>query len=210
MKTYTHTFVISVILALLSVSSAHAAFVSAQVSSATIRPNETSQIKLFLNLDPGETASVFEGVFDLPGLNNIVDVSSTFGGPSWPNKFGNITSNRFFLSLTSDNDNSSSRQVAVLDILAKKTGVFEVIFDDSSFASFDINVSPFLQDLALNNKKGEALARISVVPVPPALVLLFTALGGLSVFRRLNKAARNAGIAFDYCATHPSNRSIVS
>ena len=184
MKQNIQTFMIYVVLALLSTSVARAATVSAVASVDTLSLNESAQISLFLNLDPTEEASVFEGVFNLNGLGSVADAALNVGGPTWSSSFGNIVGDQALLSLTSNNDSTSSRLLGVLDVLALSPGVFEVVFDANTFASFDIDVSPFVQDLALSNFDGQVLASVAVVPVPPALVLFLSGLSGLSIISR--------------------------
>jgi len=175
---------ISLALLSLSISTASATLVSAQSSANILRPTESATISLFLELDRGETASVFEGVFSLSGHGSVASTTLTSGGPTWENSFGNILNNEILLSLTSNNIAGPSRQIATLDIQALTPGTYDLIFNDLSFAAFDTNVSPFFQDLPLPNVNGEVLTRITVVPVPAALVLFISALGGLSVLRR--------------------------
>ena len=168
----------------LSVSTASATLVSAQSSANILNTTESAQISLFLDLEKGETASVFEGVFRLSGHGSIANTILTTGGPSWANNFGNIVNDEILLSLTSNNIGGPSRQIAILDVQALSPGTYELIYDDLSFASFDTNVSPFFQDLPLTNVDGEVLARITVVPIPAAMILYMSALSGLAVFRR--------------------------
>ena len=168
----------------LSVSTASATIVSAQSSANILNTTESAQISLFLDLEIGETASVLEGVFRLSGHGSIANTILTAGGPSWSNSFGNIVNDEILLSLTSNNIGGPSRQIAILDIQALSPGTYELIYDDLSFASFDTNVSPFFQDLPLTNVDGEVLARITVVPIPAAMILYMSALSGLAVLRR--------------------------
>ena len=184
MKNYFKAFVVSAVFALLSITTVNAASVSALITSDTLAINDTAQISLILHLGPGEEASVFEGIFNLNGLGTVASASLNSGGPSWPSAFGNIVGDQALLSLTSGNNAISSRLLGAIDILALNPGTFDVIFNDATFAAFDIDVNPFIQDLALSNINGEVLASATVVPVPAALVLFLSGIGGLSIVSR--------------------------
>lgn len=183
-----HARIVCALVLFFTYSTSHAAFVSAQTSATVLNPAETAQVLLFLNHQPGEVSSVFEGVFDLEGLGTVANATLTEGGPTWPNRFGNILSDRALLSLTSNNDGTVSRLIATLDVTAQTPGFFNVRYSADSFAAFDIAVSPFVQDLPITNTDAELLAQIQVVPIPPALLLFASALGGFSLISRRRRS----------------------
>lgn len=184
MKKFIRNIVVTTAFLMASIPTVNAASISALISSNTLAINDTAQISFFLNMLPGETASVFEGVFNLNGLGTVASASLNSGGPSWPSAFGNIVGDQALLSLTSSNNDASSRLLGTMDIFGLSVGTFDVIFNDATFAAFDINVNPFIQDLALNNVNGQLLATTTVVPVPAALVLFLSGISGLMMISR--------------------------
>ncbi len=155
---------------------ADSAQISAIPSTDILSVSETAQIDIYMELDPTEAASVFEGVFDLEGYATSVALALTSGGASWPNAFGNIIGDQLRLSLTSNNDGTAMRLVASLNVTALAPGFFVLSYNDATFASFDIDIAPFTQDLPLNNYDGQVLASIRVIPLPAAAWLLISAL----------------------------------
>lgn len=184
MKKYIRSTVLSTALTMLTVSTVNSASVSALISNDRLAVSDSAQVSLFLNLMPGEEASVFEGVFDFLGLNSVASVSLSSGGPSWSSSFGNIVGDQALLSLTSNNDGSTSRLLGNIDVMALNPGTFDVVFNDATFAAFDIDVNPFIEDLALDNFNGQVLASATVVPLPAALVLFLSGLSGLALVSR--------------------------
>ena len=158
--------------------SSNAAVVTASVDQDPIGISDTAVVELFLELGSGEVASVFDGVFDLNGLDTVATASLTAGGPTWDSSFGSIMGSRVTVSLTSDNL-GGSRLVATLEVVGLAPGTFEVLFNDSTSASFDIDDPPFAEQVDITNADGELLGSVTVVPVPAALPLLGSALIGL-------------------------------
>ncbi len=168
----------------LSTGAANAATISATAGLNEIKINEATQVDIFLDLAPGEVASVFEGRFDLVGNGTVVDTSiSNAGGITWDSSFGNIAGNQVILSLTSDNQ-EGNRLVGTLDLVGLSLGNFQLLLGSPTFASFDIDVAPFLENLNISNPDGDLLASVQVVPIPAAFPLFGAALAGLFVFAR--------------------------
>ncbi len=157
----------------------NAAVVTASVDQDPIGINDTAVVELFLELGSGELASVFDGVFDLTGLDTVATASLTAGGSTWDSSFGSIMGSRVTVSLTSDNL-GGDRLVATLEVVGLAPGTFEVLFNDETSASFDIDDPPFVEEVNITNADGDPLASVTVVPVPAALPLLGSALVGLA------------------------------
>ncbi len=187
-----NAFLASSVLAIACISPVNAAFISATANQETINAGESAQISLFLNLDPSEVASVFEGNFSLNGLvgsGGTFTASVVAGGPTWTSVAGNLDGDKARYSLTSNNNGDSSRLLGTINISTgayAASSVFEVTFDDTTFAAFDTDISPFFEDLRLNNINGEILTTVSVsaVPLPTAFYLFLSGLSGLGLFSR--------------------------
>lgn len=156
--------------------SANAASVNAISSASEIGVGDTGQISVYLNLAPTEEASVFEGVFDIVGLGSIANVAVSDIGATWPNRASNILEDEARLSLTSNNDGTSSRLLARFEIEGVAPGALQVLFNDASFASYDLDEPPFIADLPLSNAQGEVLSAVQVVPLPGAGLFFMSAL----------------------------------
>jgi hypothetical protein len=178
---------LSIVLITVVVGQANAAFISANAELDQISIGEETTIDIILELGLTEEASVFEGRFNLFGLGVIASVDLEPGGPSWTSGVGNINDSQVILSLTSDNQ-GGDRLVASMLLTGLNPGTFEVILDDPTFASFDIDDPPYLQDIGITNTSGDVLASVNVVPIPGTLFLLAPALGILACNRKRKKS----------------------
>ena len=152
-----------------------AAQVTATVTNTPFLVNATTTVNIFLDLEAGEQASVFEGRFDLTGLGSVANVSLTPGGPTWDSSFGNIQGDLALVSLTSTSSTGGSRLVGSLDITGLAPGTFKVVLSSPTLAARDINVSPFLQDVPITTATGTVLVSVSVtksVGLPWLMLLL--------------------------------------
>lgn len=176
---------VAVALAFWLATAAQAATLTAMPVDEVILTATSTTVMITLDLAPGELVSVFEGHFDMVGLGVVASAVLDAGGPSWPagSSFGSIAADRAIVSLTSAND-GGNRLVAAFEVTGLSPGVFEIVYNNLSFAAFDIAGPPFLQDMPLTNTHGMVLARITVVPVPAAVVLLGPALLLLVGMRR--------------------------
>ena len=151
-----------------------AAQVTATVTNTPLLVNATTTVNIFLDLEAGEQASVFEGRFDLTGLGSVANASFTPGGPTWDSAFGSIQGDLATVSLTSGNT-GGSRLVGSLDITGLAPGTFKVVLSSPTLAARDINVSPFLQDVPITTATGTVLVSVSVtksVGLPWLMLLL--------------------------------------
>lgn len=162
---------------------ANAATLTAIPAMDELLIGQTTSLEIVLELDAGEVASVFEGRFNLGGLGSVANASLTAGGPTWSSSVGNISGTQAIVSLTSDNQ-GGNRLGATLGVTGLALGVFEVSLGSPTFASFDIDDPPFLQELDITNTTGEVLTSVNVVPLPSALVLLGSGLFGIMGFRK--------------------------
>jgi hypothetical protein len=191
-------FIVGVIVGWMAtwVGAANAATITASAAKDLIEIGEATSMDIVLELDAVsmEEASVFEGRFDFIGFGSVADATLTsVGGPTWTSTAGNIVGTQAIVSLTSSNQ-GADRLLATLEVTGLAPGIFEIFLGSPTFASFDIDEAPFLQDLNIINATGDMLASVTVVPLPPALVLLVgPALGVLTWSRR--REPRGAGRA---------------
>ena len=132
------------------VGTANAATITASAAMDEILIGQTTSLEIVLELDAGEEASVFEGRFDLGGFGTVADAGLNAGGPSWSSSFGNISGAQAIVSLTSDNQ-GGDRLVGTLGLTGLALGIFEFTLGSPTFASFDIDDPPILQDLDITN-----------------------------------------------------------
>ncbi|MEM7315189.1 MAG: hypothetical protein AAF497_18765 [Planctomycetota bacterium] len=172
---------------ILPLKTAHGASVTAIQSADVVALGETFTIDLFLNLEQGERASVFEGRFQMTGQNTVDIILLSEGGPSWDSSFGSLSNDSVNLSLASNNSPLTSRLLARLELSAANAGDFQLQFDQRTFASFDISEFPFIEDLPLANSPGEVLASVQTIPLPAsgwAALSAFALLSLISIRRR--------------------------
>ena len=165
---------------------ANAATITASAAKDLIEIGEATTVDIVLELDAVfmEEASVFEGRFDFNGFGSVADAKFTsVGGPTWTSTLGNSVGTQAIVSLTSNNQ-GADRLLATLEVTGLAPGIFEVYLGSPTFAAFDIDNAPFLQELNITNATGDMLASVRVVPLPPTLILLGPALGVLAWTRR--------------------------
>jgi probable HAF family extracellular repeat protein len=150
---------------------ASAAKLTASVDASPIGVEETTVVRLFLDLEPDEEASVFEGVFDLNQTNLavVIDETTLATGPTWESALCSVhfQSSKMLCSMTSEN--LGGRRLLVEFIVATlDLGTLRIRVSDSAplLLQKDIEGPPFLEDVPLDNLPGEILASI---PVAPAL-----------------------------------------
>jgi hypothetical protein len=139
-----------------------AAQVTATVTKNPILVNETTTVNIFLDLEAGEQASVFEGRFGLTGLGAVANASFTPGGPTWDSSIGSIQDTLATVSLTSSNT-GGRRLVGSLDITALALGTFEVVLSSPTLASRDTDVPPFFEEVPIHTATGTVLVDVQVL-----------------------------------------------
>lgn len=166
MKPSRRLLVAGVCVVLLDSASALAATIVAVPSRQFVGLGDSFTIDLFLDLEPGEEASVFEGRFELDGLGSVLSVDSvTAGGATWDSAFHTLIGSALAISALSSNT-GGSRLVASLGVTAIGGGTFRVLTDEGSFAQRDIPEFPFLEDVPIDTAPGTEISRISTTPVP--------------------------------------------
>lgn len=145
-------------------SPSRAATVTAIAVSPSINAGESTEIQVWLNLEVGEEASIFEGRFDLVGSGSAVEPVTGSdlvpGGPSWGTSFGGIVGSQAQVSLTSSNA-GGSRLVATLTVTGLG-GTFQLKLGSGTFVQRDLNVSPFFEDVPLSTPVGTVLVTVTV------------------------------------------------
>jgi len=155
-------------------------------------------VEIYLDLEAGEVASVFEADFDILMTGSwtvTLDLSEVnpgvipFGVGTWPNAVGNDTSTRISVSLTSENE-GGERLVAQLDLVRDvpaSPAVFELFLgSDSDEIIVAMDVTGGTQDVPLTSPNLGA--RLFVTPEPSTSFLLLAGLMGLTVVGRQPRA----------------------
>lgn len=143
----------------------NAAEISATAADTSIGIGDTTTVEVFLDLQGGEEASLFEGHFDLGGLGSIASVVLTPGGLSWGSSEGNVHNSQAIVSLTSANA-GGSRQVATLQVTGIALGTLDIsLGTPAALSAFDIPAPPFLQSLTIDTAIGTTLASVTVTDV---------------------------------------------
>lgn len=141
---------------------ANAAQISATANEDTIAVGQSTTVEVFLALEPGEEASLFEGHIELAGTGSVASAVLAPGGPSWGSSLGNLQANQATVSLTSNNA-GGTRLVASLAITGVAAGTFDVVLGSPApQAAFDIANPPYLQSLAIDTDSGTLLASVIV------------------------------------------------
>jgi len=152
-----------------------AAQVTATVTNNPVLVNATTTVNIFLDLEAGEQASVFEGTFVLEGLGSVANASLTPGGSTWDSSFGSIQGNLATVSLTSTSNTGGRRLVGSLDITALAAGAFKLVLSSPTLAARDTDVPPFFEDVPITTATGTVLVSVSVtksVALPWLMLLL--------------------------------------
>lgn len=150
------------IVALLSAQGpARAATISAVAEDTEIVVGESTRIDIFLELDEGELASIFQGRFDFTGTEFAGSVLEA-GGPTWGDPVFFEDLDGFAVSLTSSN-RGGVRLVSSLTLTGLSEGTFDVRLGTPTFASFDVAEPPFTEDLELDPDPGTLLASVTIL-----------------------------------------------
>jgi hypothetical protein len=119
-------------------------------------PGESTTLRIYLNLEGEEVASIFEAHFDLSmsgswgvtlDLSEVNPGIAPFGVGTWPNAVGNLTATRASVSLTSNNT-GGERLVARLDITRNSDtpeDIFEVSLAPGMLVYMDIPAPPWAE-----------------------------------------------------------------
>ncbi len=153
-----------------------------------VRRSDATSVDIYLDLEPGEDASVFQAQLDYvaSGFDVDLDLSRVnpgmdpFGVGTWPNSEGRLTSDQGLVSLTSDN---AGGERLVAQFLLQRNGVgdfFTVSLSDGAIVARDVPGG--LTDVPLLTQPGTRLAE--VVPEPGTSALLALGLSGLAALRR--------------------------
>jgi len=172
-------------LLLVLAGAAGAANITASPSASEVGVGDAFQIDLFLELESGEEASVFEAAFELGGLGVVAgNEDLTPGGPGWDGAAGDVTGTEAFVSAFSSNQ-GGSRLVGSLSLEALAPGVLQVVLGPFPLVQKDLAEDPFVEDVPLSTAVGATLASVTV-PEPGGAALVLGA--GLLLAR--GRAAR--------------------
>jgi len=156
-----------------------AATLRAVPGQSVIQLGETITIDIFVDLAPGEVASVFEARFDIVGLGTVASLDRFVAdGPTWDLTEENVAGNRGTVSLLSDNAGGSRLSVS-LDLTALAEGEIAIVFAPNFILERDIQSFPFLESVPLTTPVGSTLSTVSVVPEPSTGLLVAMAVAAL-------------------------------
>jgi hypothetical protein len=154
---------------------------------ANILPDTTATLSIFLNLDAGEVASLFEGEFTLTLIGVLATPAESAVELEWTGVVANATGSAW--SDTSDNE-PGQRLVAqwLIDATGASEGdFFQADLGFGTFAGRDLTEDPFFELVPIDTSTGSLLARINVVPEPATATLVLLGLAIISAQRSLSR-----------------------
>lgn len=162
--------------------------VSDPSGNALVAAGTDVTVSIFLVLDPGELASVFEGVFDLTSSGFLETALLTNVEGEWASVAENTSGSQSTWSDLSEPSAGTDgmRLVAQWDVdgsLASAGDPFEVAVGAGTFAGTDLNVDPFFELIDISNPVGETLASVVAVPEPGTTALVALGLVGVGIAR---------------------------
>lgn len=168
--------------------SANAASITATPLASQINVGERVSVEIRLQLEPGESASVFQSTFSVSS-SGLITVDPSGFGTTWSSPvgfplLGNGDASTATVSLLADDNRTDHDLVATLSVLATSVGTLALALDSDVLLQRDPDVGVDLVNIPVSQGSGSLLAEITVVPEPSAALLIGLGISGLAWRRR--------------------------
>ncbi|MHA7837851.1 MAG: PEP-CTERM sorting domain-containing protein [bacterium] len=165
-------------------ANANAASITATPLASQVNVGERVSVEIRLQLEPGESASLFEAFLDAAGPG-VMSVDPSGFGATWSStvaspELGDGDAGRVSLSLLASGNRTDHDLVATLSVLGTSTGLVSLSLALDEVVILQRDSGNDLEDIFVNEGPGTLLAQFEVVPEPSAALLIGLGISGLA------------------------------